>query len=102
MSVCRFDLRLGTTPGRLLRSLRADFARFGGTVTGDEPDSETGGFGEFALPTPLGEFTGTWEITSSAPDSCSVRIELDSKPMFVPCSAIEEHLARRLAKAAAD
>lgn len=101
MSACRFDFRLSTTPGRLLRSLRSDFARFGGTVSGDDPESEAGGFGEFFLPTPLGEFTGTWEVTGSGPSSCAVRIELDSKPLFVPCSAIEEHLSRRLHRAAA-
>ncbi len=100
MSACRFDFHLATTPARLLRALRSDFARFGGEVTGDDPGSATG-FGEFALPTPLGEFTGTWEVTGDGPDACAVRIDIESKPMFVPCSAIEEHLDRRLRKAAA-
>ena len=100
MSACQFDFHLPTTPQRLLRALRADFARFGGAVTGDDPGGETG-FGEFALPTPLGEFTGTWEVTAAGPRACAVRIDIESKPMFVPCSAIEEHLDRRLTKAAA-
>ena len=71
-----------------------------GAVTGDDPGNETG-FGEFALPTPLREFTGTWEFTGAGPDACAVRIDVESKPMFVPCSAIGEHLDRRLRKAAA-
>lgn len=97
MSACEFDFRLPAEAGRLLRALRADFARFGGTVSGDD---DPGGFGEFSLPTPLGTFAGTYRVETPAPGSCAVRIELEDKPMFVPCSAIEEHLSRRLRKAA--
>ena len=98
MSACQFDFSLSVESARLLRALRADFARFGGAVTGDEGP---GGFGEFALPTPLGTFSGTYEVSTPTPGMCSLHIEVDEKPMFVPCSAIEEHLGRRLDKAAA-
>ena len=98
MSACQFDFRLAVESGRLLEALRADFARFGGTVTGGEA---AGGFGEFSLPTPLGDFAGTFEVTSDADSGCAFRINVDEKPLFVPCSAIEEHLDRRLQKAAA-
>lgn len=98
MSACRFDYRLAVEPGSLLRALRADFARFGGTLSGDEGP---GGFGEFSLPTPLGTFSGTYEVSTPTPGVCAIHIEVDEKPMFVPCSAIEEHLARRLEKAGA-
>lgn len=101
MSVCQFDYRLPASPDRLLRALRADFARFGGVVTGAGEEGAAEGFGEFSLPTPLGDFSGTYEVTGSGADSCAVRIELEQKPMFVPCSAVGEHLSRRLQKAAA-
>ena len=97
MSACQFDFRLQAEISPLLAALRADFARFGGTVSGDEGP----GFGEFSLPTPLGTFSGTYEVSSDGPGVCAVHIEVDEKPMFVPCSAIEEHLGRRLSKAAA-
>ncbi|MDE2660135.1 MAG: hypothetical protein OXI45_07985 [Acidobacteriota bacterium] len=97
MSACQFDFSLPAEVSSLLEGLRADFARFGGTVSGDgEP-----GFGEFSLPTPLGTFSGTYEVSSDTPGVCAVHIEVDEKPMFVPCAAIEEHLGRRLSKAAA-
>lgn len=98
MSACQFDFRLAAETGRLLEALRADFARFGGTVTGGDA---AGGFGEFSLPTPLGNFCGTFEVTDNMDGGCAFRISVDEKPMFVPCSAIEEHLGRRLNKAAA-
>ena len=97
MSACRFDFRLQAEVSSLLEALRADFARFGGTVSGDAGP----GFGEFSLPTPLGTFSGTYEVASDAPGVCAVHIEVDEKPLFVPCAAIEEHLGRRLNKAAA-
>ena len=97
MAACEFDFRLPVDAERLLLALRKDFARFGGTVSGAE---EPGGFGEFSLPTPLGTFSGIYEVRTDAPGSCAVRIELAEKPMFVPCSAIEGHLGRRLHKAA--
>ena len=98
MSSCQFDFSLSVEAASLLRALRADFARFGGTASGDE---DPGGFGEFSLPTPLGTFSGTYEVLTSKPGVCAIRIEVDEKPMFIPCSAIEEHLERRLNKAAA-
>ncbi len=99
MSVCEFDFRLPVGAERLLRALQRDFARFGGTISGTE---NPGGGGEFSLPTPLGTFTGTYRVEESpAAEGCAVRIELADKPMFLPCSAIGDHLARRLQKAAA-
>jgi hypothetical protein len=98
MSACQFDFRLAVGAGRLLEALRADFARFGGTVT---DGAAAGGFGEFSLPTPLGNFSGTFEVTDNEDGGCAFRINVDEKPMFVPCSAIEDHLGRRLDKAAA-
>lgn len=98
MSACQFDFSLSVETGSLLRALRADFARFGGTVSGD---GGSDGFGEFSLPTPLGTFSGTYEVSTPAPGVCAVRIEVDEKPMFVPCSAIGEHLGRRLDRAVA-
>ena len=46
MSVCQFDYRLPASPDRLLRALRADFARFGGVVTGAGEEGAAEGFGE--------------------------------------------------------
>lgn len=98
MSACQFDFNLSVEPGRLLTALRADFARFGGAIHGGE---DPGGFGEFSLPTPLGNFSGTFEVTGADGGGCAFRISVDEKPMFLPCSAIEEHLGRRLQKAIA-
>ncbi len=98
MSACQFDFSLSVEAGKLLESLRTDFARFGGTVSGGEGPA---GFGEFSLPTPLGNFSGTFEVTDNATGGCAFRISVDEKPMFVPCSAIGDHLGRRLQKAAA-
>lgn len=98
MSACQFDFSLAVDSGSLLRALRADFARFGGTLSGD---GGSGGFGEFSLPTPLGTFSGTYEVSTPSAGVCAIHIEVDEKPMFVPCSAIGEHLGRRLNRAAA-
>ena len=98
MSACEFDFSFSIEAKRLIGALRADFGRFDGSVSGGE---EPGGFGEFSLPTPLGTFSGTYEVTDNASGGCTFRINVDQKPMFVPCSAIEEHLGRRLHKAAA-
>lgn len=100
MSACQFDFQLPVGPDRLLPALRDDFARFGGTISGSGEGGSASGFGEFLLPTPLGEFAGTYEILDSGAGGCSVRIEIETKPMFVPCAAIEQHLGRRLARAA--
>ena len=98
MSTCQFDFSLSVEAGKLIESLRTDFARFGGAVSGGEGPA---GFGEFSLPTPLGNFAGTFEVTDNANGGCAFRINVDEKPMFVPCSALEEHLGRRLQKVAA-
>ena len=97
MAACQFDYRLPAEAADLVSALKTDFARFGGVIRGE---ADAGGFGEFSLPTPLGTFSGTYEIFESTPGASSVRIEVDEKPLFVPCSAIEEHLGRRLEKAA--
>ncbi len=95
MAACEFEFDLPAAPEALLGALRADFARFGGEVAGD------GGAGEFSLPTPLGEFRGAYRVTGTEDGGSNVRIEVEGKPIFVPCSAIGEHLERRLRKAAA-
>ena len=95
MAACEFDFTLPAAPADLRRAIEADFARFGGTLTGE------GESGDYALPTPLGAFTGRWRIADAPGGGSSVSIAVDDKPMFIPCSAIEEHLRRRLAKAAA-
>ena len=95
MAACEFEFDLPAAPEALLGALRADFARFGGEVAGD------GGAGEFSLPTPLGEFRGAYRVAGTDAGGSNVRIEVESKPIFVPCSAIGEHLERRLHKAAA-
>ncbi len=100
MAACEFDFQLPVGPDRLLPALQDDFARFGGTISGAHSDGGAPGFGEFSLPTPLGDFAGSYEVVETADGGCSVRIELEAKPLFVPCSAVEEHLGRRLARAA--
>lgn len=95
MAACEFEFTLEAAPAALLAALRADFARFGGELAGD------GGVGEFSMPTPLGVFRGTWRVDGAPGDGSTVRIEVDEKPIFVPCSSIGEHLERRLRKAAA-
>ena len=98
MSACQFEFALEAEPDALLGALRADFARFGGALSSD---GDAASFGEFSLPTPLGTFSGVWEVAAAGPGHCHVRIDVDEKPFFIPCSAIEEHLSRRLNKAAA-
>lgn len=95
MAACEFEFTVPAGPEALLGALRADFARFGGDLLGD------GGAGEFSLPTPLGEFRGAYRVAGTGDGGSSVQIEVESKPIFVPCSAIGEHLERRLRKAAA-
>jgi len=97
VSACQFDFSLPAEVSSLLEGLRADFARFGGTVSGDGGP----GFGEFSLPTPLGTFSGTYEVSSDTPGVCAVHIEVDEKPMFVPCSPIQDHPGPRLSKSPA-
>jgi len=96
MAGCEFDLTLPGDAGKLLAAMRSDFARFGGVVTGaDEP----GGYGEFTLPTPIGEFGGVFRVTERS-GACDIHIEVEGKPLFVTCTMIEEHLRKRLKKAA--
>ncbi len=97
MSSCEFDFRLEVPAASLLEAMRRDFARFGGAVTGA---TESGGYGEFTLPTPIGEFAGVFQV-ADRDGGCDVRIEVEGKPLFVTCGMIGEHLRRRLRKAAA-
>jgi hypothetical protein len=43
--------------------------------------------GRFALPTPIGTFEGTYTV-----DKATIWVEVNEKPFFVPCSAIEAKL----------
>ncbi len=95
MAACEFEFTVATAREPLLAALRADFARFGGELAGE------GGVGEFSMPTPLGSFRGTWRVDDTPAGGATVRIEVDEKPIFVPCSSIGEHLERRLRKAEA-
>ena len=95
MAACEFDFTVPASPEPLRRALEADFARFGGVLTDDG-----GGVGAFSLPTPLGLCAGDYRIEAVAGGS-AIWIGLETKPIFLPCSKIEEHLARRLQKAAA-
>ena len=97
MAACEFDFSIPVREATLLAAMRRDFARFGGNVTGaDEP----GGYGEFSLSTPIGEFGGVFQVTER--DGASeIHVEIEGKPLFVTCSMIGEHIERRLRKAAA-
>lgn len=95
MAACEFEFTLEAAPEALLSTLRADFARFGGELAGD------GRVGEYTMPTPLGSFRGTYRMQATPGGGSTVRIEVDEKPIFVPCASIGEHLERRLRKAAA-
>ena len=103
MSACQFDFHLRSTSDRLFGAIAADFARFGGTVSAPEGAGDGPRFGEFSLPTPIGTFTGSFLVRDRGTDrspQCAVRVTVDDKPLFVPCAAIEEHIERRLRKAA--
>lgn len=55
-----------------------------------------GNEGNFALNTPLGAISGTYKYS---PESQSLTVEVTDKPMFVPCSMIEDRLNGMMQKA---
>jgi hypothetical protein len=78
---CRFEFAFGGTGASLVATIRSRVRDAGGSFEG----SDTAG--DFCLPTPIGEFRGRYMVATS-----SIAIEVDEKPFFVPCSAIEAKL----------
>ena len=87
MSLCRFDFGVATAGGSPVGVIRSHVEKAGGSFEGSDES------GTFFLPTPLGEFRGRYLVSPT-----SITIEVDEKPFFVPCSAIEARLSEYVEK----
>ena len=81
MSDCRFQFDFPGSGSALVEQLRTKMTGSGGSFDG----SDSGG--TFSLPTPIGQFGGDYSIQGQ-----TISVEVTSKPVFVPCSAIEAKL----------
>lgn len=90
MSHCRFDFAFTIPRASLVESIRSHVHGAGGSFEG------TADGGDFFLPTPVGEFRGRYLVSAS---TSTLTIEVDEKPFFVPCSAIETRLSEYVEKA---
>lgn len=81
MSVCRFQFEFSGSGTALVEAIRSQMLNAGGQFEGSHAD------GRFVLPTPVGAFEGSYLI-----DNSTIWVEVDEKPFFVPCSAIEAKL----------
>ena len=87
MSDCRFQFEFPGTALALIETLRTKVTAAGGSFDGSD---EVGGF---SLPTPVGQFGGDYSIQGQ-----TIRLEVTTKPIFVPCSAIESKLEELVRK----
>ena len=81
MSACRFQFDFPGSSESLVDKIRARMVAEGGRFDG------TAAEGRFSLPTPIGEFAGGYSIVGA-----TIWVEVDDKPIFVPCKAIEAKL----------
>lgn len=81
MSGCRFQFDFPGSATALVDAIRVRMTEAGGRFEGSPAE------GSFLLPTPVGEFEGSYTI-----DKKTIRVEVTDKPFFVPCSAIEAKL----------
>jgi hypothetical protein len=81
LSQCRFQFEFPGSGTALVERIRAKMTDAGGQFEGSPAA------GHFSLPTPVGEFEGSYTI-----DQNTIQVEVTDKPIFVPCSAIEVKL----------
>ena len=81
MSHCRFEFTFHVSGSSLVGTIRSHVEQAGGTFEGSDEA------GTFFLPTPVGDFRGRYTVSAS-----TITIDVDEKPFFVPCSAIETRL----------
>ena len=81
MSDCRFQFEFPGSATALVDAIRAKMTDAGGEFEGSDA------VGRFVLPTPVGEFQGSYTV-----DKNTIWVEVNGKPFFVPCSAIEAKL----------
>jgi hypothetical protein len=80
MSSCNFNLNFSGTPEAVIRKARAAIEGQGGDFKGDEMS------GSFSVSI-LGNISGSYSITGQ-----TMNVDIDSKPMFIPCSQIESFM----------
>lgn len=83
MAGCEFQFGFTGDGSDLAREIESGFTNAGGRVSVD------GNAGSFTLETPVGGFSGNFTISDQ-----TITIEVDDKPIFVPCSAIESQLRK--------
>jgi hypothetical protein len=81
LSACRFQFEFSGSSTALVEAIRAKMDDAGGQFEGSPS------IGRFVLPTPVGAFEGTYTV-----DESTIWVEVNEKPFFVPCSAIEAKL----------
>ena len=80
MSSCNFTLTFSGTPEAVIRKARAAIEGQGGEFKGDEVS------GSFSVSI-LGSISGSYSINGQA-----MNVDIESKPMFIPCSQIESFM----------
>lgn len=83
MSLCRFRFTFTGTGEALIEKFRSHFSRAGGTLSGSDIE------GSFVLPTPVGEFKGSYAVSGQ-----TIAIDVSDKPAFVPCGLVEARLSK--------
>ena len=86
MASCEFKFDFNGHPAELVEEIQSGFANAGGRVSVED------NAGSFSIDTPVGLFGGNFVVSER-----SITIEVDDKPMFVPCSAIESQLRKFVA-----
>jgi hypothetical protein len=85
MSACSFNQAFTGTADALVANLKTQVQNNGGTFTGDSSS------GSFSVSVVGSDVSGTYTIAGQ-----QLNVEIDKKPFFASCSAIEKFLSSHL------
>ncbi len=85
MSECSFKFKIEVDPAEQIEKVKAKIEQESGTFNGDESE------GKFSLLTPVGVIEGSYQVTAD-----ELKIDINKKPSFLPCSMLEGELKKRL------
>lgn len=82
MARCRFQFDFPGKAEALVEAIRLHASRIGGVFDGSESE------GSLLFPTSIGTFRGTYSVSGQ-----TIFVEVEDKPFFIPCRAIQAKLA---------
>jgi len=85
MSKCNFSIEFNQAADNLIANAESAISKAGGEFNG------TNGNGNFQLQTPLGKINGSYIIQDKV-----INIQIDSKPLIISCTRIQEELKKYL------